>query len=141
MKSSTLMFLWTGLLILAVWAMYHFQGHETYVPILERVEAAEVGTIELSVQTSAYSSSEDETDDSPTVTASNSTTRKGVVANNCLAFGTKLVIEGEKYVVEDRMNKRYGCDKVDIWMESKELALAYGVKSVTIRVIDPVWRK
>ena len=67
----------------------------------------------------AYSSSIDETDDTPFITASGTRTRKGVVANNCYAFGTIVSIAEDEYVVEDRMNARYGCHVWDVWQPSK----------------------
>jgi 3D (Asp-Asp-Asp) domain-containing protein len=38
----------------------------------------------------------------------------GVVANNCLPFGTKVYIADEVYEVHDRMARRYTCDYFDI---------------------------
>ncbi len=39
---------------------------------------------------------------------------EGVVANNCLDFGTQVYIADEVYVVHDRMARRYTCDYFDI---------------------------
>ena len=76
---------------------------------------------------SAYSSSVDETDDTPFITASGKTVENGIIANNCLSFGTEVEFEGNQYIVQDRMNKRYGCEKFDIWLPSKEEAQRFGV--------------
>lgn len=89
--------------------------------------APRVEIIEGAILT-AYSSSEDETDSSPKITASNQEVHEGVVANNCLPFGTRLAWEGKTYVVKDRKNKRYGCEWFDIWHPSKESALEFGIK-------------
>ena len=75
---------------------------------------------------SAYTASEDETDDTPTITASGTSTRPGIVANNCLRFGDKVTIAGKEYEVQDRMNKRYDCAHFDIFMESKDEAIKFG---------------
>lgn len=80
----------------------------------------------------AYTSDPAETDDTPHTTASGTRTRPGVAANNCLPFGTKVRIAGETYVIEDRMNERYGCKHFDVWMESKEAALAWGVRRTRV---------
>lgn len=90
------------------------------------------------VAMTAYSSTPDQTDDSPFITANGTRVRDGIVATNGLPFGTKIKIPelyGDKvFVVTDRMNKRY-TDRVDIWMETREEAIQFGVKrSVKIEV-------
>ena len=76
-----------------------------------------------------YSSTPEETDDTPFTTASGTPTRPGVVAANFLPFGTKIRIPalfGDRiFTVEDRMHIR-NSDKVDIWFSSKEEALNFG---------------
>ncbi len=87
----------------------------------------------------AYSSSYDETDGNPFVTASGTHVRDGVVAANFLKIGTKVQIPalyGDKvFVVEDRMAS-YNNGKVDIWMPSKAQALQFGVKRTEIVVLE-----
>lgn len=73
-----------------------------------------------------YTSSEDETDNTPHITASNQKTRSGIVANNCLPFGTRVIIDYTSYEVQDRMNRRYGCSHFDIWVETKDVAYELG---------------
>ncbi len=99
------------------------------------------------VSASAYSSSVDETDDSPFITAANTHVRDGIVATNLInpetgkryAFGTVIKIPeiyGDKiFVVEDRMNSRYSTN-VDIWFPSKELAKQFGRKTIKIEVLS-----
>ncbi len=91
----------------------------------------EPGPSGLTVTVTAYSSSPDETDDDPFVTAAGTAVRDGVVATNMLPFGTKVRIPelfGEKvFVVEDRMHRRFS-DRVDIWFPSKRGALQFGKK-------------
>ena len=90
------------------------------------------------VSASAYSSTVDQTDDSPFITAWNTYVRDGIVATNFLPFGTRIKIPevfGNKiFVVEDRMNKRYKYN-VDVWFPDRESAKQFGRKSVTIEVI------
>jgi 3D (Asp-Asp-Asp) domain-containing protein len=87
----------------------------------------------------AYSSSVDETDDTPFTTASGERVRDGIVAANFLPFGTKIRIPeifGDKiFVVKDRMASRHA-EKVDIWFETKELAKAFGRKNLIVEVLD-----
>lgn len=88
---------------------------------------------------SHYTASVDETDDSPTITASNKEVEKGFVANNCLPFGTKVVINGELLEVQDRMNRRYGCEHFDVFVETKSEAYEKGrfFSSVSVHRVMP----
>ena len=94
----------------------------------------------IKVVITAYSSTLDQTDDSPFVTASGKCVKDGTIANNMLPFGTKIMIPalyGDKvFVVEDRMNKRKGNYHFDIWMPSKPLAVNFGVKTAEIEVLE-----
>lgn len=87
----------------------------------------------------AYSSSFDETDNTPFVTASGNRVRDGIVANNQLRFGTKIKIPklfGDKiFTVEDRMHSRFS-RRVDVWMSSKAKALRFGKVAAEIEILD-----
>lgn len=88
----------------------------------------------------AYSSSVDETDDTPFITASGSIVRSGVAASSFLPFGTKFRIPkvfGEKvFVVEDKMNSRYqGSKIVDIWFQTKDEAQGFGRQLAQLEII------
>lgn len=99
---------------------------------------AKVATRKYTVSVSAYSSTPDQTDDSPFITAKGTYVRDGIVATNFLPFGTAIKIPevyGNKiFVVEDRMNKRYQTN-VDVWMTSREAALKFGRRTLTIEVL------
>ncbi len=86
----------------------------------------------------AYSSTPEETDDTPFITASGATVHDGIVATNELPLKTKIRIPalyGDKvFIVEDRMNERMK-NKVDIWMATKEQAIRFGIKRVEIHVL------
>ncbi len=77
-----------------------------------------------------YSSSPDETDNDPWITAYNTLARDGIVASNILPFGTKIRIPSlfgdEIFVVEDKMNPRYG-ENLDIWFPTKWQAQQFGI--------------
>lgn len=75
-----------------------------------------------------YSSTEDQTDGDPLVTASNQHVRDGIIANNCKPFGTRVMHAGKIYEVQDRMNRRYGCDVWDVWFPSRNAARQWGLK-------------
>ncbi|MFA5392559.1 MAG: 3D domain-containing protein [Candidatus Paceibacterota bacterium] len=88
----------------------------------------------------AYSSTPDQTDDTPFITASGKMVGDGIVASNFLAFGTKLRMPelfGNKiFVVEDRMNKRFSSDRIDIWFPDRETARIFGIKETTIEIFE-----
>lgn len=79
----------------------------------------------------AYSSSENETDKDPHITASNQEVYEGVVAcPRKYPFGTRIFLGDKEFVCQDRMNKRFEKkinEHFDLWMESKEKALEFGV--------------
>lgn len=87
----------------------------------------------------AYSSTADQTDGTPFITANGAYVYDGLVACNFLPFGTKVKfpeIYGDKvFVVEDRMAKK-NSQKIDIWMTSRELALEFGVKRLTVEILE-----
>ncbi len=91
-------------------------------------------TRKLNVILTAYSSSYDETWGDPLITASGETARNGVVANNCLPFGTIVEIDGMRFEVLDRKNSRYGCEWFDIWQPSKRDALNFGIKRDYVKI-------
>lgn len=86
----------------------------------------------VQVVVTAFSSSPDETDDTPFITASGKTTQDGIIANNCLPFGTEVKIPelfGDKtFVVEDRKHSRYSCNWLDVWYPTKAEAKKFGLK-------------
>jgi 3D (Asp-Asp-Asp) domain-containing protein len=95
------------------------------------------------VPISAYSSTVDQTDASPCITANGfnvcENNEENVIAANFLPFGTKVQIPdhfGDRiFIVQDRMNARYTL-KVDIWMKSRDAALQWGVRTATIVVVE-----
>lgn len=89
----------------------------------------------IPVTASAYSSTVEQTDASPFITASGSTVRHGIVAANFLPLHTKIRIGSEVYTVEDRMNERYNnTHRIDIWMPSQEAAVAFGTRTLVIEI-------
>ena len=97
-----------------------------------------VGTIPVVV--TAYSSTVQETDDDPFITAAGTWVREGIIANNYLPFGTKVKIPelyGDKiFTVEDRMNRKKGNYHVDIWFASYWDAKEFGAKRTYIEILE-----
>jgi len=93
----------------------------------------------MKVVLTGYSSTTDQTDDTPFITASNTLTRDGIVAANFLAFGTKVQIPsifGDKvFTVEDRMAKKHS-DKIDIWFPERYLAKNFGVQEAEVVILE-----
>lgn len=68
------------------------------------------------------------------VTASGTKVYEGIVAMNCVPFGTKVKIFGVSYTVQDRLPERKGCNHVDIYHDSWDEAIQYGVQTHNIEV-------
>ena len=87
----------------------------------------------------AYSSTSDQTDDSPFITANGTYVYDGVIATNFLPFDTKVKFPemyGDKiFIVEDRMAKK-NSHKMDIWMPSRNAALEFGVKKLAYEIVE-----
>jgi len=114
----------------------------TYASFAAKQTAKEAKKVvqKIKVVITAYSSTPEETDDTPFITASGKTVADGIIANNMLPLGTKVKIPdlyGDKiFTVEDRMNKRKSNYHFDIWFPSKDLAINFGVKTAEIEVLE-----
>ena len=111
------------------------EGEQNFLPLEQdepRVSA------ERWITATAYSSTRDQTDSSPFVTAWQTPVRDGIVATNFLPKGSMIRfpdIYGDKiFIVEDRMSARYQY-RVDIWMPSREEAIRFGLKYVRLQVL------
>lgn len=95
-------------------------------------------TKKILVVITAYSSTVDQTDDTPFITANGTYVRDGIVANNMLPFGTKIKIPelygNKEFVVADRMNALKSDYHIDIWFPSYLEAKNFGVKKTYIEV-------
>lgn len=90
------------------------------------------------VLVTAYSSTPDQTDSSPFITASGTHVHEGTIACNFLDFGTYVRfpdLYGDRiFVVEDRMALR-NSHKIDIWFGSRWEAIQFGVKYLKVEVL------
>ena len=89
---------------------------------------------EIKAIVTGYSSSPEETDDTPFITANGTRVRLGIIAcPRNISFGSFAEIDKKIYDCEDRMAKKNE-GKFDIWFESKIEALEYGkqLKELTL---------
>ncbi|MGB9726581.1 MAG: hypothetical protein ACP5OX_00780 [Minisyncoccia bacterium] len=98
----------------------------------------------IEVIVTGYSSTPEETDDTPFITASGKVVEEGVVAANFLEFGTKVrfpELFGDKiFIVEDRMHQRFNEGRVDIWFKTKQEAKDFGIQTTIMEIIEePVY--
>ncbi|MFA5995690.1 MAG: hypothetical protein WCW27_00285 [Patescibacteria group bacterium] len=86
----------------------------------------------------AYSSTVDQTDGDPFTTASGAKVADGIVATNCLPFGTKIKIPSlfpdKTFIVQDRMAAWHGCNSIDIWFPSRQAAFTFGKQVALVEV-------
>ncbi len=103
---------------------------------IEEIEEPEVKNRKLVVVT-AYSSTVDQCDSTPFITANGTHVHDGTIAANFLKFGTRVrfpSLYGDKiFIVEDRMKSNY---KVDIWFPTRQEAKNFGVKRVEIEILE-----
>lgn len=94
----------------------------------------------IEVIVTAYSSTPEETDDTPFITATGKVVEDGIIAANFLEFGTKVrfpELFGDKiFVVEDRMHQRFSEGRIDIWFPTKQEAEKFGVKNTIMEIIE-----
>ncbi len=94
----------------------------------------------IKMVTTAYSSTPEQTDNDPYITAAGTWVRDGIIANNLLPFGTKVRIPelyGDKiFIVEDRMNKKKGYYHIDIWFPSYLEAKEFGAKTTYVEILQ-----
>ena len=106
-------------------------------PLIKKYEVLEV----INTTLTGYSSTVDQTNSQPFITASGAWVRDGIVATNFLPFGTQIRIPryfGDKiFVVKDRMNQRHN-NRVDIWFSSRQQALNFGIKHSYIEIVEEI---
>jgi len=103
----------------------------------------------VSITVTGYSSSADQTDDSPFITAMNTTVHPGMLALSRdllreftpgapFRFGDIVELEGlGVFTVEDTMNPRY-TKRADIWFQSREAAARWGNRTLHLSQLTPI---
>jgi len=91
------------------------------------------------VVATAYSSTPDQTDDTPFTTANGKQVYDGLIAANWLPFGTRVKLPelfGDKiFTIDDRMNERYGYGRIDLWFDApRAVLMEFGVKRVKMEI-------
>ncbi len=90
-------------------------------------------------EVTGYSSREEETDDTPFITASGLGVRWGTIATNAHPFGTKIrfpeVYQDKIFIVEDRMNARYK-NRMDIWFPHYSDARRFGLRNLKVEIVE-----
>jgi len=106
---------------------------------LSKKEVEEIRLNTRKVTMTAYSSTPDQTDDSPFIAASGKHVYDGMIAANFLPFGTQVIIPelfGDKvFTVDDRMNRRYQ-ERVDVWFPDRQSALRFGIREAEIIILN-----
>ncbi len=91
------------------------------------------------VEMTAYSSTPDQTDSSPFITANGTHVHEGTLACNFLPFGTKVKIPeyfGDRiFIVEDRMAVRFS-NRMDVWFPNRSDAMQFGVRQLAYEVVE-----
>ena len=91
------------------------------------------------ITATAYSSTPDQTDDSPFITASGKWVYDGVIASNFLPFGTKVrfpeLFRDKIFTVDDKMHERFADTRVDIWFSDRESAKEFGIKETIMEIL------
>lgn len=86
----------------------------------------------------AYSSTPEETDNTPFITASGNYVRIGVAAANFLPFNSRFKLPelfgDQVFVVEDRMHERFN-NRIDIWFSTKEEAKNFGKRLAKVEIL------
>ena len=86
-------------------------------------------------EVTGYSSTVDQCDDTPFITASGKTVRKGIIAcPRYFPFGTKVLIDDEVYICEDRMHPDY-VHRFDIWFSDRGSAIEFGKQILEVKKV------
>ena len=103
------------------------QGN-SLIAISEPVYLKEIGRVYGTI--TAYSSTVEQCDSTPFITASGQRVREGIIANNYYPFGTKAEVIGVGFFeIQDRMSIKYDGTHLDIWFPSEEEAFQWGIQN------------
>lgn len=108
-------------------------GFFVAAPLLSSAYAkAETKCQQYKAKIFAYTSSREETDSTPTITANGEVAGPGSLAcPRRYHFGTKVLIGNSLYTCNDRMNIRYK-NEFDIWVATKKEVFNWGVCFVIV---------
>ena len=86
----------------------------------------------------AYNPVPEQTDDTPCISASGLNvceTSRNIVASNEFAFGTKLMIDGKVWEVQDRTHSKYDY-RIDLLMYDYQEAIDFGKRTLKIEMVN-----
>lgn len=110
------------------------QNHSVVVLERDKFVILENGEVVVT----AFSSTPDQTDDTPFIMASGEYVYDGAIAANFLPFGAQVrfpdLYDDKVFTVEDRMNKRHS-KRMDIWMETRSEAKEFGIKKLKYEIV------
>jgi len=113
-----------------------FAGGIKTLPASDQVPPTEIRWFTVT----GYSSTKDQTDDTPFITANGSNVLWGGVAANSLPFYSKVrfkgMFDGKIFTVLDRTHERFG-DRIDIWFPTRKEAKSFGKKYLEVEI----WRR
>lgn len=116
------------------------EAYEGYVGLPESEPADWQVTRSYWSQVTVYNSVPEQTQGDPFITASGERVRDGIIAANCLPFGTRLRMPdmyGDKiFVVKDRLAADKSCYILDIWREQIEGSKSFGAPTTKIEIIE-----
>lgn len=116
---------------------FYYNSNDTFFTVVNSLQPS-IETRKITV--TAYSSTPDQTDDSPFITASGAWVYDGIVASNFLPFGTKVrfpeLFRDKIFTVDDKMHNRFTDTRVDIWFPDKESAKKFGIKETIMEILD-----
>lgn len=119
---------------------YSITTNNTLLPVINPTKPEPKVVEKMPSIITAYSSTPEQTDSTPFITASNTRVREGIVANNHLPFGTKVKIPevyGERiFIVQDRMHWKKPNNQFDVWFPEYNQAKNFGVKETYIEVLE-----
>ena len=111
-----------------------FIGPREFIKSKENIKI--VPKKKMRVLATAYSSTVDQCDSSPFITANGTHVHDGTLAANFLKFGTKVkfpTLYGDKiFTVEDRMKSN---TKVDLWFPTRQEAKNFGARVIEMEIL------
>ena len=114
----------------------YYDSNDTFFTAVNSLQPS-IETRKITV--TAYSSTPDQTDDSPFITASGKWVYDGIVASNFLPFGTKVrfpeLFRDKIFTVDDKMHERFTDTRMDIWFADRESAEEFGVKETIMEIL------
>ena len=92
---------------------------------------------EVTAVVTYYTTSDDECGKHDGITASGTQATEGrtIAMSSDIPFGTKVVIDGHEYTVEDRGGAIVS-NRIDVFCEDKTYALTQGRKVMTVKILD-----